>query len=112
MLVRPLGKGQDLADQLALMLSEAKEVQHEDAARAFYIDERLAVDGHRASQAVCNKLVDCYSTYKPADYLAPYTSMVGPSGIIQSFAIQQIAVFPWYLCCIHEPGSERLCSLS
>lgn len=92
-LVRPLGKDKPLANQLAPMLPRTKETRHEDAAHAFYIGGRLTINGYRASQTICDKLVDCYSAHKPADYLAPYTSMVGPSGIGKSFAIQQIAVF-------------------
>lgn len=68
-LSRDRGQDKALADQLATMLPKIKqakrEAQYRDAARAFYVGERLTADNKRPSDTVLEKLVDCYNSYKP-----------------------------------------------
>lgn len=65
---------------------------YETAARAFYSAERPAMNGHLPSKLVYQQLLDCYKKYTKGSFLAPYTSIVGPSGIGKSFIIRQMAV--------------------
>lgn len=94
-----LDHGQDkaLSNQLAIMLPiikrKDKEARYKDAERAFHTGERpISDDGTKASDTVYEKLVECYNKYNQAEYFAPYTSIVGPSGIGKSFMVQLLAV--------------------
>ena len=65
---------------------------YETAARAFYSAERPAMNGHLPSKLVYQQLLNRYKKYTKGSFLAPYTSIVGPSGIGKSFIIRQMAV--------------------
>lgn len=60
-------------------------------ASAFHRKERPTPDGRLTSEAIYNKIVQYYKAYPNGKYLAPYTSVVGPSGIGKSFIISQMA---------------------
>jgi hypothetical protein len=49
--------------------------------------------GHQASQSVYEEIVGFYRDYEYGSwkYVAPYTSVVGPSGIGKSYSVQQLA---------------------
>lgn len=79
------------ADLLSRLLPR-KKVQYGPLERAFHTEaeERLTADGHRQSDAVCEKLLQYSNSYNPNEHAAPYASIIGPSG--KSFIIQQLAV--------------------
>ena len=60
-------------------------------ASAFHREERPTSDGRLASEKIYRKIVQYYKAYPNGKYLAPYTSVVGPSGIGKSFIISQMA---------------------
>lgn len=60
-------------------------------ASAFHREERPTPDGRLASEGIYRKIVQYYKAYPNGKYLAPYTSVVGPSGIGKSFIISQMA---------------------
>ncbi|KAK2813650.1 hypothetical protein FQN50_000048 [Emmonsiellopsis sp. PD_5] len=59
---------------------------------AFYSKEEVNSNGRRPSQEVFDKTVEYYNLYRTRRYMAPYTTIVGPSGIGKSFSVQQLAV--------------------
>lgn len=60
-------------------------------ASAFYREEIPTPDGRLASKPIYRKIVYYYHTYTHGKHLAPYTSIVGPSGIGKSFMVSQMA---------------------
>ena len=60
-------------------------------ASAFHRKERPTPDGRLSSQEIYRKIIQYYRAHIQGKYLAPYTSVVGPSGIGKSFTISQMA---------------------
>ena len=85
---------QALINHLAtrLPIVKRKEEKCKEAELAFHTRERHYSDGTKASDSLYEKLVECYNKYNPMEHLAPYTSIVGPSGIGKSFMVQQLSV--------------------
>lgn len=54
----------------------------------FHSDE---IAGRNVTEAMYGQIAHCFDQYAYGAYFSPYTSVVGPSGIGKSFAIQQIA---------------------
>ena len=52
---------------------------------------REAKEGRDVAGSVLCQISDCFEQYNSEDFIAPYTSIIGPSGIGKSFAVQQIA---------------------
>lgn len=52
---------------------------------------REAKEGRDVAGSVLRQISDCFEQYNSEDFIAPYTSIIGPSGIGKSFAVQQIA---------------------
>lgn len=57
---------------------------------AFHRDEKQTSEGRLPSFELYQKILEYYKAYGP-NYMAPYTSVVGPSGIGKSFSVAQIA---------------------
>lgn len=85
----------EVANMLATLLPIAKREENKPRdtpmALAFHREEKLTPDGRRASELILRKLLQYYNDYHDQIHLAPYTTIVGPSGIGKSFSIQQIA---------------------
>lgn len=66
---------------------------------SFYRNEKHTADGRCPSLVIWQKVKEYYSAYaKDSEgYLAPYTSVVGPSGIGKSFAISKLANHGFYV---------------
>ena len=47
--------------------------------------------GRQVSQSVYDEVIGFYRQYTPDEHVAPYTSVVGPSGIGKSYSVQQLA---------------------
>lgn len=75
-----------------LPVVKQKDQKYKEAELAFHTGERHFFDGSKASDSIYEKLVECYNKYSPTEYLAPYTSIVGPYGIGKSFMVQQLSV--------------------
>lgn len=60
-------------------------------ASAFHREERPTPDGRLTSKGIYTKIIQYYKDYPQGKHLAPYTSVVGPSGIGKSFIISQMA---------------------
>ena len=80
-----------LATLLPITKREERKFRDKTVALAFHRGERLTPDGRRPSEVVLHKLLQYYTNYHDQIHLAPYTSIVGPSGIGKSFSIQQMA---------------------
>jgi hypothetical protein len=63
------------------------EEQWREVADAFHQDSH----GHQVSQSVYEEIIGFCRDYDSTRYVAPYTSIVGPSGIGKSYSVQQIA---------------------
>lgn len=81
-----------LSNMLPINKQKERKLQSEAAAIAFHRDEKLTANGKRPSESIYKKIIEYYQAYDPMKHLAPYTSVVGPSGIGKSFAIQQLAM--------------------
>lgn len=75
------------------LLPKATRNPPESVERAFQSSELRNSDGQLASEHIHDQIVAYYRLYRDdrSKYLAPYTSIVGPSGIGKSFAISQLA---------------------
>lgn len=60
-------------------------------ASAFHSEERPSPDGRLTSKGIYTKIIQYYKDYPQGRHLAPYTSVVGPSGIGKSFIISRMA---------------------
>ncbi|KAK2761667.1 hypothetical protein FQN54_001495 [Arachnomyces sp. PD_36] len=59
---------------------------------AFQQDELAVSGGQYSSDHVLGKVLEYCRSYDPKRHLAPYTSLVGPSGIGKSFSVSQLAI--------------------
>lgn len=76
---------------LPIPVKSMKEMS-DSVASAFHSAERPTPDGRLACEGIYRKIIQYYKAYCPnGKYLAPYTSVVGPSGIGKSFMISQMA---------------------
>jgi hypothetical protein len=64
--------------------------------QAFHQPQRRAADGLRPSDIVLEKILRCYGQYTQSndaeEFMAPYVSIIGPSGIGKSFTVAQLAL--------------------
>ena len=64
--------------------------------QAFHQPQRRAADGLRPSDIVLEKILRCYEHYTQSndaeEFMAPYVSIIGPSGIGKSFTVAQLAL--------------------
>lgn len=61
-----------------LPVVKQKDQKYKEAGLAFHTGEKHLPDGTKASDFVYDKLVEYYNKYNQTEYLAPYTSIVGP----------------------------------
>lgn len=81
-----------LSNILPITKQKETKIPREATALAFHRDKKLTANGNCPSESIYKKIIEYYQTYNPKKHLAPYTSVVGPSGIGKSLAIQQLAM--------------------
>lgn len=86
-------KNEDIKNVLHQLLPMVRPdaVEHKIAANAFHAEEMPTADG-QPSDGFCDQLLNSYAAYDRRSHLAPYISVVGPSGIGKSFMMRQMAV--------------------